>query len=59
MSNFQKKYISDYFHIKFKVDVLMYEFGLVSTTNLSTKQIEEYIASCVVYLAELKIDIYE
>ena len=59
MSSFQKKYISDYFHTRFKIDVLMYEFGLISTTNLSKLQIEEYIASCVLYLAELKIDIYE
>ena len=59
MSSKQKKYLHEYFHLMFKIDVLMYEMGLSSTTNLNTQQVEELIAYCHVYLAEKKIDIYE
>ena len=59
MSKFQKRYAHNYYHEFLKKNVLEKEFNINSTRNLSKQQCEEYVASCIVFLAEKKINIYE
>lgn len=52
------KKIAEYFHSKFKENVLKSVFSLESTTNLSTEQMPEFIAECFIFLSS-EIDVYE
>jgi len=52
--------MKDFYHEQFKKYVLEPELGLISTQDLLTTQIEEFVAYCIKWLAEVpQIDIYE
>jgi len=48
----------EYFHNKFKQNVLIPIFGLNSTTKLTTEQMPEFIAECFIFLSG-EIDVFE